>query len=291
MYLGTGGIITVGAVLQLIALTLRPWTPPFPLFAITFFLTGSGIAFQDSQCNSFVSSVKGAHRWLGFMHGMYGIGALIAPFVATFMASKMPDQWCLFYTIPVALCALNLVVELLAFRDSFSSNTQQQQQTPRSGKHAFQETIAALKLPGFWQLSLFYFCHVGAGLTAGGWVVEYLVRIRKGELEKVGYVSAGFYSGFALGRLGLAEITHRWGERRMVLIWSSLLLVLQLIGWLVPNIAASATAVSLMGMFMGPCFAAGISVASRLWPSEMQPVALGEFLSFFMIASEIVDVL
>ena len=86
-------------------------------------------------------------------------------------------------------------------------------------------------------------------------MVEYLVSVRKDKLSKVGYVSTGVYGGLALGRLLLAEPTYRFGERRMLLLYSFLCLVLQVVFWQVKELVASAVAVSLMGFLLGPFFA------------------------------------
>lgn len=59
-----------------------------------------------------------------------------------------------------------------------------------------------------------------------------------------------------LGRLLLAEPTHRYGEFRMLILYSALCFVVQLVFWLVPNIVSSAVMFSLMGFFLGPFFAA-----------------------------------
>jgi fucose permease len=89
-----------------------------------------------------------------------------------------------------------------------------------------------------------------------GWVVQYLVDVRHGMLSKMGYVPSGFAGGTTLGRLLLAEPTHRFGEMRMLLLYSVLCLVMQLVFWLVPNIISSAVAFSFMGFFLGPFFVA-----------------------------------
>lgn len=65
-----------------------------------------------------------------------------------------------------------------------------------------------------------------------GWIVEYLVHVRNGDLNDMGYVPAGFYGGGFLGRLILAEPTYRWGERRMVFIYVLLCVGLELVFWL-----------------------------------------------------------
>jgi hypothetical protein len=72
----------------------------------------------------------------------------------------------------------------------------------------------------------------------------------------MGYVPSGFYGGLTLGRLLLAEPTHRFGELRMLLVYTALCFAMQLIFWLVPNIISSAVVFSIMGFFLGPFFAA-----------------------------------
>jgi fucose permease len=85
--------------------------------------------------------------------------------------------------------------------------------------------------------------------------VQYLVRARHGDLATMGYVPSGYYGGMTLGRLLLSEPTHRFGEPRMLLLYTGISFVMQLIFWLVPNIISSSVAFSLLGFFLGPQFA------------------------------------
>lgn len=111
-------------------------------------------------------------------------------------------------------------------------------------------------------------------LTCLGWVVTYLVDVRKGDLSDMGYVPAGYYGGAFLGRLLLAEPTHRFGERLMVSVYVVICLALQLLFWLIPNIIVGAVTISLLGFFSGPFFATGISVGSKLFPRHIRHSAL-----------------
>jgi MFS family permease len=142
--------------------------------------------------------------------------------------------------------------------------------------------------------------------------VSYLVQIRHDPLSTAGYLPTGFYGGLFLGRLLLPEPTHHFGERRMLGLYALCCLALQLVFWLVPSLVASVVTFTLMGLFLGPFFAAvsyfmlssslefssllhrdtlvcehallildaysyqGISVGSKLFPSEIQPTALGK---------------
>ncbi|KAF3217176.1 hypothetical protein TWF106_008013 [Orbilia oligospora] len=267
-YLGFGSILAIGACIQLLAHVLRVWTPPYALFAVSFFLTSLGQAYQDSHSNTYVSGVKGAHRWLGFIHAMYALGLLVSPFVATPIAVARPDRWALFYGFLIGLGVINIVAVLFAFRDSLkvihrAEPTVEGEDTSR-GKSAVEEIKETLGMRALWLLSLYFFLFLGASVTGGGWSVEFLVRIRGGDLSKMGYVPAGQNGGLFLGRLLLAEPTKRFGERRMVLVYCILTLAAQLVFWLVPNIPANIAAISL-----------GISVGSKLFPKRLQPTALG----------------
>jgi fucose permease len=138
------------------------------------------------------------------------------------------------------------------------------------------ELLATVKQKAVWLLSLFYFLYIGTAITLGGWVVEYLHVVRNGSLSRVGYISAAFAGGTALGRFLLAEPTFRFGEKRMLLLYGILSLALQIIFWRVPNIPVDSVMVSLIGFLLGPSFATGISVASKLIPTELRPSGLGE---------------
>jgi fucose permease len=89
-----------------------------------------------------------------------------------------------------------------------------------------------------------------------GWVVQYLVQVRNGKLANMGYVPSGYYGGLTLGRFLLPEPTHRFGELKMLLSYTVLIFVMQLVFWLVPNIISSAVSFSIMGFFLGPFFVA-----------------------------------
>lgn len=170
---------------------------------------------------------------------MYMAGCLVGPFVATGVASANVDsKWNLFYLFPLGIGIVNISLVGLSFHDRIGILKKKQQssangnQPESAGKTAWKEIKATLSTPGVWLLSLFFFFFLGAGITAGGWMVEYLVKVRNGDVKEMGYVPAGFYGGGFLGRLLLAEPTHRFGERRMVFIYSVLCVGLQLVFWL-----------------------------------------------------------
>jgi fucose permease len=311
--LSLGATLLLGALLQLLSQFLRFWNPPFGLFATTFFLTSLGQAYQDSYSNTFVANVPGAHRWLGFIHAMYMLGCLIGPFVATPIAGH--SRWYYTYAVEAGLGAVNVAFVCFAFKDDLlgrqkriatAPGRDQEMRTTATApnaelgttsrsrnKQAFIEIQQTLKLKAVWLMSVYFFFFLGAVITAGGlpfssppsklstltntpgWVVEYLIRARHTPPKTTGYISAAYNTGGFLGRLLLAEPTHRFGERRMILIYAVLCLIIQILFWRINNLPANFILFSLLGFFDGPFFPAGISVASKLCPAELRTTSLG----------------
>ncbi|KAK3385971.1 MFS transporter [Podospora didyma] len=291
--LGLGAMLAIGAFLQLAAQALRAWpVPPFGLYVFTFWLTCLGQAYQDAHANTFVASRQGStavHRWLGFIHAMYMAGCLAGPFAASSIASSgTGSNWWLFYTVPLALGVVNLGLVVAAFRDSITvlkPDTGAQQ--AEAGMSASALVNATLKEKSVWLLSLFFFFYLGVVVTASGWVVEYLVSVRNGNLTQMGYIPAGFSGGALLGRILLPEPTHSWGERRMVFLYCIFCLVFQLVFWLVPSIIAASVAISFLGFFSGPFFATAISVGTKLFPPEINSTAISFVFVFAQIGGSL----
>ncbi|KAG0127442.1 major facilitator superfamily domain-containing protein [Tuber indicum] len=266
--LGMGGVLTLGAALQLSAYCLMFWKPPYPLFVCSFFFSGLGIAYQNAQANVLVANLNNSHRWLSILHATFGVGALLGPLIATTIAARTA-YWHYFYLVTLGLAVINLGLLAWMFRDGLFKGT------PAAKESASRDFKKALSERTVIVLSLFFLLYVGMEISAGGWVVEFLIRARNGKPSKVGYVASGFWGGLTLGRIVLADITHRLGERRMVFVYIILALIAQLIFWFVPNIIANACMISLLGFFIGPFFPTGISVATKVLPRELHVASIG----------------
>ncbi|KAJ8132971.1 hypothetical protein O1611_g650 [Lasiodiplodia mahajangana] len=276
-----GQLLLIGAVLQLIAQALRPWSP-LAVFCVSFLFQSLGMAYQDAHSNTFVSNLNNVpHRWLSFIHACYALGTFIGPLIATAIAnspnSSAIDGWKRVYFVLIGVSVLNVAGVMMAFRDTLYSrlHAKGESRGQKRSQLALVAMVRLLKSKTLWLLSMFYFFELGATFTAGGWVVEFLTTVRGGKLSSVGYIPTGFYGGLLAGRLLLPEPTFRFGEQRMILVYSAACAALQLIFWLQPSIVGSAIALSFIGFFSGPFFATGMSVASKLFPRESQPAALG----------------
>lgn len=95
------------------------------------------------------------------------------------------------------------------------------------------------------------------------------------SLFSAGQATTGFWAGLTIGRVTLAFLTPRIGERRGVFAYLLLAIAFQLIFWLVPNFDASAVAVALLGYFIGPLFPSGIVLGTKLLPEKLHVVGVG----------------
>ncbi|UPX20633.1 uncharacterized protein EKO05_0010861 [Ascochyta rabiei] len=280
-YLPLGLILALGAALQLLGQFMRPWGP-LPLYSVSFFFCGLGMAVQDSHANTFVSSAKVAHIWLGFIHASYAAGLAVGPIISTALASKEENiggvaSWKATYYALIGLNALNVAGTFFAFQDSLRHKQAGQDvvEIPERKAVAMHELKRSIKCWSLWAISMAFFLQLGAMMTASGWVVEFLTKVRGGDLKKMGYVPTGCNAGILLGRIVLAEPIHRLGEQSTILASFVLTLAFQLVFWLVPDIIGSAVALALMGFFSGPFFPVGIAVSSKLFPREIRSTALG----------------
>ena len=170
-------------------------------------LTVPAVAYQDAHSNTFVSGLKNVpHRWLSFIHACYALGCFVGPLVATAIATRSDpavmagvEGWRRVYLVLVAVSLVNAVGVPAAFKDTVWSKVRPTATAQgggggggsgsNSGKQrnraALRDTAGVLKMRALWILSLFYFFELGATMTAGGWVVEFLTTVRGGNLANV----------------------------------------------------------------------------------------------------------
>jgi MFS family permease len=146
---------------------------------VTFFFASLGQAYSDTHANTFVASLHGAHRYLGFIHAMYMAGCLVGPFVATGVAAANVDsKWHLFYAFPLGVGIANLVLVGVSFRDrmasALSSSRRREMGERNASGEALREIKDSLSISGVWLLSLFFFFFLGASITAGGMFLFFL---------------------------------------------------------------------------------------------------------------------
>lgn len=110
VHFGQRGIALMGPGCHLIAYIVIAVHPPYPVLVVVFILAGFGNGLLDAGWNAHVGSLANANQVLGFLHGFYGLGAVLSPLIATTMVTRAGLQWYSFYYIMVSWSNLNVVI-------------------------------------------------------------------------------------------------------------------------------------------------------------------------------------
>lgn len=115
MKLGQRGVAAIMSISHLIAYIIISVHPPYPALVVVFMLAGYGNGLGDSAWNAWIGDMANANEVLGFLHGMYGLGACISPLVATAVITQADWQWYEFYYFLIGAAAIEIFVLTGAF--------------------------------------------------------------------------------------------------------------------------------------------------------------------------------
>lgn len=113
-WMGKRYSLVVGCMCSIIMYSLVASGSHFPLIVVGFFFGGMGFAICLSQSNVFFTRLNDLSKYLSFYHGCYGLGATIAPLVATAMVNA-GIEWHFFYFISLGIMVFNGVNFYVSF--------------------------------------------------------------------------------------------------------------------------------------------------------------------------------
>lgn len=274
-------------------------TAPFPAVVTAYFLLGLGMTITLALGNIFCAGLANSTTALGAMHGSYGVGGICGPLLANAFVSALGVVWSRFYLLTLGLSVLNGVVALWSYwgfeaehPDTLAvainttitaAATATATATPPGTSPSspassmalahLRAALGALSSRVVLLGALFIFAYQGAEVSISGWVVSFLEDARGGAPGRVGYVTAGFWAGVTLGRLGIAlalllpPARRRGGggsvERPFVYAAVAGAAALELLVWLVPSVAGDAAAVAGVGLLLGPVYPCAAAVFMR----------------------------
>src|SRR5271170_3275843 len=94
------------------------------------------------------------------------------------------------------------------------------------------------------------------------------------------YVATGFWLGVTVGRILLGFPAARWGEKRMVWIYTFIALCIQFVLWFVRSVPVSAVSAALIGFFIGPIFPCAVALATKVLPGHLHVSVIGFIAAF-----------
>lgn len=278
MRFGRRGVAVLGPGCHITAYLVMALHPPYPVLVLVFILAGFGNGLLDSAWNAWVGNMANANELLGFLHGFYGLGATLSPLIATVMITQAHAAWYAFYYMMAAGAVIELAVCLAAFWQQTGQDLRDEH--PQVAGTKTGRTKQAIQSKLTWVVSTFLFGYVGIEVALGGWIVTFMMRVRKSDPFAAGMSATGFWMGITVGRVVLAFISPRIGEKLAIIIYLTLSILLELIFWLVPQLIVSAVAVAFLGFFLGPLFPAAIVSATHHLPRTLHIPSIG-FASAF----------
>lgn len=184
---GQRGVAIIGPGAHLLAYIIISVHPPYPALVCVFVLAGFGNGVLDAAWNAWLGNLANPNEILGFLHGFYGVGATIAPTIATAMITRRGLGWYTFYYIMIG----GALIELLTATSAFWQESGARFRATISVEAASGATRAALKTRVAWVSAIFLLCYVGIEVSLGGWVVNFMMEIRKGQPFESGLVATG----------------------------------------------------------------------------------------------------
>lgn len=292
---GQRGIAFLSPAAHLLAYVVVCVHPPYPVLIIAFIFAGFGNGLADAAWNAWIGGMANANELLGVLHACYGLGATLAPTVATSLITKANWKWYQFYYLAAGAAFLELccmtatfwgsdaktyrdlhpVTELLPSAEVEQSANKFVQFIEKHFGNS--RTADALRSRVTWVCAIFISIYVGAEVGLGGWIVTFMMRVRHGSAFASGMSATGFWLGLTVGRIVLGFVTPRLfkSEKHAVIAYLLCTMVVELLFWLVPKFIVSAVMISLVGFFLGPLFPIAVVAATKLLPKHLHVAAIG----------------
>ena len=157
-----------------------------------------------------------ANEILGFLHGFYGLGATLSPLIATTMITKGNLGWWTFYYIMIGGAAIEVAASVTAFWPETGAKFRAA--NPRMSGKKGGRTKEALSNRVTWILAIFLLAYVGVEVALGGWIVTFMIQVRRSTPFASGMSATGFWLGITLGRVMLGFVTPRLGEKLAIMV-------------------------------------------------------------------------
>lgn len=257
--LGRKLLVIIGCILQFFGLVLTAIMPIWVFIPVLFILTGLGRGFLSTTLNALVSDINPDRRGaaLNILHGIYGLGCLIGPFITGLLLS-FDYSWRMVYFGAAGLWLVFMLVNMTVsypvftrLKKSYSKRT--------SIKHIFLN-------PVFMLLFLVSFIYNGAATGLVGWINTYMDTMKFPVLLGAGMISV-FYLGLTLGRFICSYFSDKAGYSKTILtcaIGSFLFYPLTIFTSHAVTIAAG---VFLSGLFLSGLHPTGLAYANTIYSS------------------------
>jgi len=198
-------IMIVAYAAQAIMLFLCGFSPTFYLFCIGCVFIGFSGGFIDSTSNSVIVDVRKGEsaRYLGYLHGLFGVGSLLAPLVYIWV-QRYIDWRGVHYTLAIASILVVLFMCIISRR----LNSEQSETSGREHLFTKSDLITYLRIRRNVALSFAGFFAMFSIACTMVWVVRYMTL--RYDAAELGVLSISIYWVCStINRFFLAQVIKR----------------------------------------------------------------------------------
>lgn len=222
--LGAGIVTAVSVLLTAVALFGFSTTNSVAVICLLAIPYGLGAGAIDAALNNYVA-LHYAARHMSWLHCFWGVGAAISPYIMGYFLSQ-GNNWQGGYRavsfIQIALCAV-VFLSLPLWKKGESEDVKLEK--PKSLKEIF-------SIKGVVFILVAFLCYCAAETTAGLWATSYLVIEKGVDSYNAAKFASLFYIGITGGRFITGFVADKIGDKNMIRIGSSVIILGILAVWL-----------------------------------------------------------
>lgn len=263
---GAGRVTAVSVAMTAAALFGFSFAPNYGVLVLMAIPYGLGAGGVDAALNNYVA-VHYTSRHMSWLHCMWGLGALIGPYIMGFTLAH-GDGWQWGYRsvgiLQVVLTAV-LIFSLPLWRTRGSAAQLKEVVTMPDGDGAVEPKepakrkplglLGVLRIPGAVQILIMFFCYCAVEQTAMLWASSYMVGVDHIGESQAANLASLFFIGITVGRFLSGFLTMRMSDPQMIRLGVVLLFVGIVVMLLpIPGIGNTVAGFVLVGLGCAPIY-------------------------------------
>lgn len=230
---GVGKVIAASVLLSAISIFGYSLAESFWMMCIISIPYGLAAGAIDAAVNNFVAlHYKSAQ--MSWLHCFWGVGISISPYIMRFAFINTDDHvtgYKVGYVIVALIQVAIFIVVLLAlpaFKKMLSKSDIAEVKENGEQQKGSVETFKIrelIKIKGVKLILVAFFCYCGIEMMVGAWASSYFVNAKGISVEVAAKFTSYFFIGITGGRFVSGFIANKLGDRRMIMLGETLMLI------------------------------------------------------------------
>lgn len=219
--IGAGLITAISVGMTAVALLGFSFANSFIWLCILAVPYGLGAGGVDAALNNYVALHYKA-RHMNWLHSFWGVGVTISPYIMSFAIGSV-NGWRMGYRI-VSIIQMTLTFILFATLPLWKGK-KVNQLSAEDNAQANKPLKSVLQMPGVKAILFAFFGYCALETTTGLWATSYLVEYKNINEELAASLASLFYLGITVGRFISGFIADKLGDKNMIRIGASIIII------------------------------------------------------------------